>query len=645
MTDIESIFDADGPLAHAVAGYRTRTQQMQLAKAIADALQTRKTAVLEAGTGTGKTFAYLAPLLLSGAKTIISTSTKGLQDQLFQKDIPQILKALDMQAEVQLLKGRGNYICLKRLEMLRKEELGAELFEPASSEHHEIARIANYAEKTKSGDLAGLSGARLDASLLPWVTSTVDNCTGGDCEYFNKCFIYKARNRARNAQILVVNHALLVNAFAQGYDMGELFSGFDALVFDEAHQLLDVLPRLFAQRLGMNKLQTLLAEAQQLAQMRLPNEQQIIEQLDEVKGICEEIVKHAQSFSAKQVGAQHILADRKAVELLKQAEDRFVALGSATEHEDELGVEFALLRQQFDTAGSMFKSWQKQDVGNVDWLETDRSDLTLFSSPKNYAALFREHFVDKFTTVLISATLAVDGSMEHYTNRLGLHDASSLILDSPFDYARQAVLYLPQQMPDPRNDENDFVQEVTRLAAKLVKANSGGSFVLFSTWRNMRYGAAVLARLLAGEGGIMVQGDLPPAQLLDRLRATHGPRVLVGTRTFWQGVDVIGEALQLVVIDKIPFVPPSDPLLESELDQYPLPERAFVDVQVSQAALLLKQAAGRLIRSENDRGVLAICDPRITKSSYGEIIRRSLPAMTETDDLEYARNFLQNNHE
>ncbi len=641
VAEIALAFAVDGPLAHAMPGFHHRELQVNFAQAIAEALQSGTPAVLEAGTGTGKTFAYLAPLLLAGRKTIISTSTKSLQDQLYQKDVPQIVKALGIQAEVRLLKGRGNYVCLKRLEAIKQDEQQRKLFKVSTQETKEIAMVAAYAERTSSGDLTGMSKLRVRSPILPWVTSTIDNCSGSKCEYFNECFVFKAWKRARGAQIVIVNHALLGTLCAHGKDLEDFLAGFDTLIFDEAHHLLDVLPRIFAKQLMLGKLQALLLEADTLVQSKLPNEQTFTALLRKAKDCCDELVERFQKFPGQPTRSQHLLGDKKIIRVLDQATKSLEQLGSENEQEVDLGSEFAELRTQFVDAGSLLKTWQNPTPTKVDWLESDRGGTTLFSSPINYSELFRQHFVDKMTTVMVSATLSVDGSLEHYVNRLGLQDASRSIWESSFDYAKQAVLYLPQNMPDPRTREKDFVQAVAEQAAQLVRANSGGSFVLFSTWRNMKFGADLLADMLVDEGGILVQGKNSPAKLLAQLRASKGPRVLVGTRTFWQGVDISGKALQLVVIDKIPFTPPNDPLLESALEQYPDPERAFVDVQVAQAALLLKQAAGRLIRSESDQGVLVLCDPRINNYGYGEIIKRSLPPMCETKQLQTALDFFQ----
>jgi ATP-dependent DNA helicase DinG len=611
-----------GPLAGLIQGFSARPQQQALADAINDAIHEHESLICEAGTGTGKTFAYLVPALLCGRKVIISTGTRNLQDQLFHRDLPLVRAALASPAQGTLLKGRSNYLCLQRLEAtagsgrLPADHLG------------QLARVQEWAGRTRGGDIAELGLPDHDP-IWPWVTSTTDNCLGQDCPHWSHCHLVEARRRAQESDLVVINHHLLCADLAlRDEGFGEILPGADCFVLDEAHQLPEVASGFFGSTLS----------ARQLLEL----------------GRDVEIEYHREAGDAPQVLEQveHL---RKAVRELRLSMGQDVRRGPWTELEpvirgplDHLGGQLERLAALLQALAGRGKGLDKcharcldlktrlnalgeeGDAEEIRWFEALRQGFRLNRTPLEIADIFSAHMDGHPAAwVFTSATLAVGESFEHFARQLGIQGPDTGRWDSPFDYRRQALLFLPRGMPDPAS--RSYNRAVVSLAERLLQASQGRAFLLFTSHRALEEAADWLAGRIPFP--LLVQGDAPRADLLERFRRS-GNGVLLGTASFWEGVDVRGEALSCVIIDKLPFASPGDPVLQARIAA--LRRRGgnpFRDFQLPQAVITLKQGAGRLIRDVTDRGVLAICDPRLLNRSYGRTFLGSLPSMRRSSSL------------
>ena len=643
MTDsIDHVFAPDGPLARIVEGYRPRAGQIALARAVAETIRGYGVLVAEAGTGTGKTFAYLVPALLSGAKVIVSTGTKTLQDQLFHRDIPTVRAALNVPVSVALLKGRANYVCRHHLERARSD--GRFASRESVRQLHEIAK---FALRSRSGDKSELAEVPEDAAVWAHVTSTRENCLGSDCPHYKSCFVMEARKRALEADIVVVNHHLFfADLVLRDEAAAELLPASHAVILDEAHQLPETASLFFGESVSTAQLLELArdARAAALAHARdftpLPEATQMLEKAArDLRLECGEVPGRVPARAIEQqpgFGA--------AVEAACRA---LATLAERLGHQAERAPELAHCRERAETLRARLERWRHGNAGaggqSVRWVEVFMQSAALNATPLSVAPIFRRQVEGGARAwIFTSATLSVGSDFRHFCSRLGLEDCTTACWPSPYDFERQALLYLPRDLPDPNHPEHTAA--VVEAALPLVRAAGGRTFCLFTSLRAMREAHRLLAEAFAREGldfPLLAQGEGSRSELLARFRAL-GNAVLVGSHSFWEGVDVRGPALSLVVIDRIPFAPPDDPVLVARIQAL---EReggsGFLDYQLPEAALTLKQGVGRLIRDESDRGVMMLCDPRLLGRGYGRRILASLPPMRRTRDAAEACAFLQ----
>jgi ATP-dependent DNA helicase DinG len=636
VSSLADVFAPGGVLAAGIPGYRLRPQQLEMAERIAAAIDANATFIAEAGTGTGKTFAYLVPALLSGGKVIVSTGTRNLQDQLFSKDIPTVKKALGAPVQVALLKGRANYVCLYHLGRALDDGRFFSREDAANA-----ARVDRFARHTKTGDKAECVDVPENSPVWPLVTSTRENCLGQDCPHHKECFVLAARREALAADLVVVNHHLFfADVMLRDEGTAELLPACNTVIFDEAHQLPETASLFFGEGVSTAQVLDLTRDArvEGLASAR--------DCLDLPK-CCGEVEKAAKDlrltlpieparFSLVQLhqraGFTSGLAD-----LLREI-DALAALLETQAQRSE-GLENCCRR-----AGELavrLRRWQgEMDAGEtrdyVRWGETYTHALQLNATPLIIADIMQKQMSGHPRAwIFTSATLAVQKDFAHYRAEMGLADAASATWDSPFDYARQAMLYAPTGLPDPNT--HGYVEAVIDAAFPVLCASGGRAFFLCTSLRAMRRIHELLEERLERAGlelPLLLQGEGGKNELLQRFRRL-GNAILVGSQSFWEGVDVRGGALSLVVIDKLPFAPPDDPVLSARIERMKAEGRnAFMDYQLPRAVINVKQGAGRLIRDETDRGVLMICDPRLVGKHYGRRIWRSLPPMRRTRVLD-----------
>ncbi len=635
MTALTSFFGIDGALAKLIKGYQPRTAQLEMAEAIAQAIDSQQHLIAEAGTGTGKTFAYLVPAILSGKKVIISTGTKNLQDQLFNKDLPLIRKAINQAFIATLLKGRANYLCTYRLENSLTSHLGF-----SKEDAKALAKINTWAKRTETGDIAEMGSIADTDPAWYHATSTVDNCLGQDCEDYADCFLFKARKKAKDADILVVNHHVLCADWSlRDGGFGELLPSADVVIIDEAHQLAETASNFLGISLGAKQLSDLAEDAL----MEFYKEASDIPALKTAAEALDHQVKelrlvfgveqkrgdwHEIENSPKSIEALNTL-QTQLQELSRQLTSAAVkskALEACSKRCDELSKQLELLLAAPDN------KW-------IRWYETHKKTFNLHRTPINIANEF-QGFMKQHSAVWIftSATLSVANRFDHFANNLGLANAASASWESPFDYARQALFYHPKNLPQP--NDVDFIPRILEFALPVLQASRGRAFFLFTSHRALKQAAELLEDKL--EYPLLVQGTMAKNALLQKFQKA-GNAVLLGTASFWEGVDVRGEALSCVIIDKLPFASPGDPVLKARLDAMTQQgKNAFLEYQVPAAVLALRQGIGRLLRDVTDRGVLMICDPRLLKNkSYGQTFLDSIPPMRRTRDIADVQAFFQ----
>ena len=621
------MFATDGPLAAQVAGYRPRPQQIEMAQAILEALGTGSMLAVEAGTGTGKTFAYLVPALLAGGKVIVSTGTKTLQNQLYDRDLPAVREALATGSVAALLKGRANYVCLYRLDNARTEGRLESREDVAR-----LASIAHFAATTVSGDRAELAAVPEDASVWQHATSTRENCLGQDCPKYKDCFVMRARKNALAADVVVVNHHLFFADVAlRDEGIAELLPSCNTVIFDEAHQLPETARLFFGETLSSAQLIELARDARlelRAAGGASPELDRVAAKLDKAARdlrLCftKEGVRLGWTQAMREPGfADALQTLGKALEALGKP------LGEQAERSEGLG---ACARRAAEATGLLARVRAEGSANEVRWVEVYGHSLQLHITPLVPAELFLKQMLDHPRAwIFTSATLAMGEDFSHFKRELGIEDAAARSWPSPFDFERQALLYTPRGLPPDPNDPS-YTEAVVEAALPVLQASRGRAFLLFTSHRALRRAHELLKDRI--DYPLLVQGTGSRSELLVRFRAL-GNAVLLGAASFWEGVDVRGEALSVVLIDKLPFAPPEDPVLSARIEALRNEGgNPFMDYQLPQAVLQLKQGAGRLIRDEDDRGVLVLCDPRLYSKSYGRTVRASLPPMKQTREL------------
>lgn len=635
MLDIHDIFGAEGPLARHLPGFRPRSAQIEMASGVAAAVEQRSSLVVEAGTGTGKTFAYLIPALLAGARVLVSTGTRTLQDQLFAKDVPLVAGAVGRAARIALLKGRSNYLCVNRL----SRELAQGVLEGVAARDPMLARIEAWSRATRTGDLAEVPGLTDAHPAWVRVTSTRDNCLGQRCPDFAGCHLVAARREAQAADLVIVNHHLLLADLALKEDgFGDLLGSADAIILDEAHQIPELATQFFGQQFGSRQAEHLVADARAaLARLGLPGTG-IATATREVESAIGALL------AALPRNAARIAWEESGVDVESFALALAAALRGLESQLDAASAEPPVqhcARRAAALADALDRVATGTDDEGLRTAESNGRTFGLgflpFDVSERFAAMLAARPV---AWIFTSATLAVGDDFGHFTGRLGLAGVPTLRIPSPFDYEHQALLYLPEALPDPASA--GYTDAVVRACIPLLEASRGGAFLLFTSHRALARAAALLRACWdeVGDYPLLVQGEGPRERLLRDFRDS-GNAILLGTSSFWEGVDVKGRALRLVVIEKLPFASPEEPMVKARIDHIRRRgDNPFGEFQLPTAVLALKQGVGRLIRSEDDRGVIAICDPRLTARPYGRVFRQSLPPMPVTRDLRTVAGFL-----
>ncbi|HEX7080850.1 MAG TPA: ATP-dependent DNA helicase [Gammaproteobacteria bacterium] len=632
MPELADVFSPTGALARRLPGFTYREAQERMAGIVADAVAAGEHVAIEAGTGIGKTFAYLVPALLSGRRVIVSTGTRTLQDQLYRRDLPLLGRVLGRPVDVALLKGRNNYLCRHRLELaLRGGTLSAE-----AAAALETVRV--WSNAGGSGDLGELEDLPEDDPLRGWITSTVDNCLGGRCELFDRCFVLAARRAALAAQVVIVNHHLLLADLAlKESGFGELLPGAEAVVVDEAHLLPDIAQQFYGVGVSSRELELLARDA--VAEARAAAAGTAVEAGAEALVAAAGDVRIAAGREpagrVPWAGVSPELAER-----LGAWTDRLAALEAALVEVQDAAAGLARLAERCRDASARLGAVLGADAERgLRWLDRSPRAVSAHWTPLDVgASLSASIEAQGGAWVFASATLAVGDDFSHFLKRIGLPRAASHVLPSPFDYRRNARLYLPQGLPDPSRE--GYVDALLHAVWPIVEAAGGGAFLLFTSYRAL-HAAQAWIELREAPGPVLVQGTGPRNRLLERFRA-DGSALLLGTGSFWQGVDVRGPALRVVVIDKLPFAVPSDPLVQARLNAIRRDGGdPFVESQLPEAVLALKQGVGRLIRDFDDRGLIVLGDPRIRTRPYGRAFVDSLPEMPLIDELDEAIAFAQ----
>ncbi len=649
---VSEVFAPEGTLARALPGFETRPAQLQMADAVAAAFADGGILLAEAGTGTGKTLAYLVPAILSRQRVLISTGTKNLQEQIFFKDLPVLRASLGIDFSATYMKGRGNYLCLHRFDALRNEGAQAAFpsFVTSADEAHQLRLIERWVGGTETGDRAEIEELPEDLPFWKEISASAENCIGTDCPRYNDCFVTLMRQRAAASDVVIVNHHLLcADAAVRQSAYGEVIPECSHAIIDEAHQLEDVATQYFGRAVSSHRVDDLARDGMRLLATNMVADREradsIATDLQRIKDYARTFFAGLQALRFELPGAQ--FGDARArigpsqtarfaeegagltgalqglisdISLSKDAPEDVIALGRrAAELRDDL--EFLI---------------RADDPAYVFYLELRGRAVYLRASPIDVSEIVREVLFDRMrVTVLTSATLSVDKSFEYLRQRLGIRRASEIRLDSEFDYAKQSVLYLPRRMPDPRSPQ--FADAASREVLELLRRSRGRAFVLFTSYANLRQVQRVAEAEL--EYPILVQGTAPRSALLRDFKATPNA-VLLATSSFWQGVDVVGDALSCVIIDKLPFASPGDPITAARIEAINARGgSAFGDYQIPLAVLALKQGLGRLLRHRDDRGVLAVLDPRLKTMGYGRRFLDSLPPAPITHTLDDVARF------
>ena len=635
--DLEQYLGPDGLLAKQIDGFSYREQQFEMASAVAETINSGETLICEAGTGTGKTFAYLLPVMLSGKKAIISTGTKNLQDQLYHRDLPKIRELLSTPVKAALLKGRSNYLCLNRMDHALTDLRG---HTKENAEH--LATIREWSSVTRSGDIAELGVISEDAMVWPLVTSSAENCLGQDCPSYRDCHLVEARKQAQEADVVVINHHLLCADFALKDDgFGEILPETDCFIIDEAHQLPDVASNFFGTTISGRQLLELSRDVDAEYHREFGDLPKLLTATANLSKSVKDL-RLLFGINPRKGRWQEIEQDVRIVRGIDEVSSRLnelietlKALQGRTRDMDNCMERASTLLSQLQNIAD-----PKAEDNDIRWFETHRQSFRFNLTPLEisdvFAAQMQRH---PASWVFTSATLSVNGKFTHFQQQLGVNDAVTRQWDSPFDYQSQALWFVPRGLPEPNHQ--DYNREVAKLSIDILEHSQGRAFLLYTSYKALYEAADILEEEL--DYPILIQGTKSKNELLEQFRKL-GNAVLLGTASFWEGVDVRGEALSCVIIDKLPFASPGDPVLQARIDAMRANgSNPFMDFQVPQAAIALKQGAGRLIRDNTDRGVLVICDPRLLSRSkpYGKIFLNSMPDFARTRDLEDIHRFFE----
>jgi len=638
MPSISELLSEQGPLQQTIDGFAPRRQQQEMAQEIAEALDFGDVLIAEAGTGTGKTVAYLVPALLSGKKIIISTGTKNLQDQLYFRDLPQVRNALALPVSTALLKGRANYACLYRLEHKLKDG------RYSLQQLQQLRAVETWLQTTKSGDISECDGVAEDALIWPQVTSTADNCLGIECPNVKDCYVLKARQQAQQADIIVINHHLFFADLAlRDEGFGEILPGAQGFIFDEAHQLADVATQFFGLSLSSRQLLDLAKDSLNEVLQEAADEGAIQDTTDRLQNRVADFrlllgdnerrapwqtIEHDDRVMD---GLYEIKAGLKALErLLKQHVSRSTGIEKCWQRVRNQAARVEYFLSEFDPDSENDEVSLPDANHYVRWYETRQRGFILHMSPTSISQTFHDYISAREAAwIFTSATLAVGNRFDYFASNLGLESAHTKQWDSPFDYQEQSLVYLPTGLPEPNTRQ--YTRSVVDASLPVINACEGRTFFLVTSYRALNEVASALEPVL--EYPLLVQGSQPRTELLNQFR-TLGNAVLVGTSSFWEGVDVKGSALSCVIIDKLPFASPDEPLLQARIQAMrEQGQNPFFDYQIPEAVINLKQGVGRLIRDVDDRGVLMLCDPRLRTKAYGKIFLKNLPAMKVTNQL------------
>lgn len=633
---ISNIFSVNGELSQSIKGFRPRTEQIEMARAVGESIQNKSSLVIEAGTGTGKTFAYLAPALVFGKKTIISTGSKNLQDQLFNRDLPAIKKALNFTGKIALLKGRANYLCLERLDQVIAQGVLGD-----KSVLAELSKVRKWNNSTKTGDFTECIKLAEDSPIIPQLTSTAESCLGTDCPNYSECYVASARKKALNADLVVVNHHLFfADMVVKESGFGELIPNAEVIIFDEAHQLPDIASQYFGQSLTSRQLFDLCKDINIVYRTELKDMQQLGTTSDT-------LLKVVQDFRLLLGNGSNVRGNWRELYTQSAVKKSFELLQEKIDFLAEV-IKLALGRSQ--TLDSIFERVESikiqlkrlsetNIVGYCYWYEGNGRQFGLHMTPLTVADKFGAQLKAKEVAwIFTSATLEVGGAFNHFCQRLGIEGATQKILPSPFNYSEQSLLCVPRYLPN--TNQANTLSALGEILLPVIEANKGRCFVLCTSYSMMR-GLAEYFREKSNLS-ILLQGETSKGKLLEQfIKETHS--VLVATSSFWEGVDVRGDALSLVIIDKLPFTAPDEPLLKARIEDCRLQGGdPFNDIQLPEAVITLKQGVGRLIRDVTDRGVVIICDNRLVMRNYGETFLKSLPNSSRTRDLNKVIQFLQN---
>lgn len=631
---LELVFSTNGVLSKAITGFKPRQAQNEMAGLVANAIEQDSILVIEAGTGTGKTFAYLVPALLARQKTIISTGSKNLQDQLFKKDLPTISQALKYSGKIALLKGRANYLCLERLAYL---EIGGALGD--KSILSDIAKVQKWRNGTKTGDFSECHTLAEDSPIIPQLVSSTESCLGSDCAYYADCYVVQARKRAMEADIVVVNHHLFFADMAvKESGFAELIPEAKTIIFDEAHQLPDIASQYFGQSLTSRQLFDLAKDIQIIYRTEIRDMKQLGTASDKLQKTVQDLRLLLGEGNSKG-NLRHIFSQQAVLKGVEALQDAFQFASEVIQLAEGRSQALASVRERLTNFAALLTKLSHTEItGYCYWYETLGRQFGLHITPLNVAEKFSEKLQQqKASWIFTSATLEVGGSFRHYCQRLGIEQAEQKILASPFDYAQQAMLCVPRYLPT--TNQQYTLQQLAEMLLPIIKINQGHCFLLCTSYFMMKGLAEYLRE--HSQLNILLQGETSKGRLLEQF--IQNPKsVLVATQSFWEGVDVRGKALSLVIIDKLPFVAPDEPLLKARIEDCRLQGGdPFNDIQIPETVITLKQGVGRLIRDVTDKGAIIICDPRLVMRNYGEVFLKSLPPASRTRDLQKVADFLQ----